>query len=80
MVFVFGLVLVDVIILIIHTTLEGVVAHFRAGMDINKEKITAFEGVSWTFISFMKLCYHNLTDVLGFGNQNGISNSYLLKK
>ena len=45
--FVFGLVLVDVTILTIHTTLEGVISHFRGGTDVNKEKAMAFEGVSW---------------------------------
>ena len=47
MAFVFGLVLVDVTILTIHTTLEGVISHFRGGTDVNKEKTMAFEGVSW---------------------------------
>jgi uncharacterized membrane protein len=64
MVFVFGLVLVDVIILIIHTTLEGVVTHFRVGTDINKEKTTAFEGVGWTSIPFLNcIVIIYLTDI-----------------
>ena len=46
MVFVFGLVLIDVIILIIHTALESAIAHFRAGIVVNKEKPMALEGVS----------------------------------
>lgn len=50
-VFVFGLVLIDVTILVIHTALEGTIAHFRAGTVVNKEKPVAFEGVS--LISFV---------------------------
>ena len=49
MVFVFGLVLVDVTILIIYTTLEGLIVQFRTGTDVNKEKPMAIEGVSWVF-------------------------------
>ena len=49
MVFVFGLVLIDVTILIIHTALEGAIVHFRAGTDVNKEKPMAFEGVRLIF-------------------------------
>ena len=51
MVFVFGLVLIDVTILIFHTVLEGAIVHFRAGTDVNKEKPMAFEGVSLIFDS-----------------------------
>ena len=49
MVFVFGLVLVDVTILVIYTVLEGVIAHFEAGAEKNKEKPIVVEGVSKTY-------------------------------
>ena len=50
MVFVFGLVLVDVTILIIYTTLEGILVQFRAGTDVNREKPMAIMGVSWILL------------------------------
>ena len=77
MVFVFGLVLVDVIILVIYTTLVGAITHFRVGTDINEEKPIAYEGVSWTSIPFMTVLSLPL---IGFGNQNRISSSHLFSK
>ena len=49
-VFVCGLVIVDLTILITYTTLEGLVAHFKAGTDVNREKPAGFEGVSPTSV------------------------------
>ena len=40
----------DVIILVIYTTLVGAITHFRVGTDVNEEKPIAYEGVSWTSI------------------------------
>ena len=78
MVFVFGLVLIDVTILTIHTILEGAIANFRAGTVVNKEKPMALEGVSLTFFWYMhnyiSCGNHKLTcytfSKLGLGNPN----------
>ena len=44
--FITGLVLVDVTILTIYTTLQAVITDFTPGLQTNKEKTTATEGVS----------------------------------
>ena len=49
MLIVFGLILIDVTILIIYTGLEGFVARFNAGKERNKEKLRAVVGVSNSF-------------------------------
>ena len=63
MVFVFGLVLIDVTILTIHTILEGAIANFRAGTVVNKEKPMALEGVSLTFF-VVHVCIIFLADIM----------------
>lgn len=42
----FSITLVDVIILTIYTVLEGVMTHFSAGTQLNKERLRAVYGVS----------------------------------
>lgn len=44
-VFVIGLVMIDVVILTTFTILEGIITKFTAGIEQNKEKSIAFEGV-----------------------------------
>ena len=44
--FVIGLAMIDVIILTTYTILEGVLNDFTPGIEQNKEKSMAFEGVS----------------------------------
>ena len=74
MVFVFGLVLIDVTILIIYTALEGAIAHFRAGIVVNKEKPMALEGVSMIFcitVTVRALLIIVLSlKTIGLGNSN----------
>ena len=43
---VLGLVLIDVILLILYTLLEGIIANFSGGTDVNEEKPSAVHGVS----------------------------------
>ena len=49
MLIVFGLVLVDVTILIIYTVLEGVITRFSAGSEPNEERERAVHGVKYIF-------------------------------
>lgn len=54
---VFGLVLIDVIVLSIYIALEGAITHFSAGVEPNEERKKGVHGVSWlTYLFNLHAC------------------------
>ena len=56
MLIVSSFILADVILLIVYIVLEGVVAHFSAGTDLNEERPNSVYGVSMK-LSYNVRCY-----------------------